>query len=182
MVIYFPPSLLHQLYCRYTRHTVCLPNERLQCDPNSCRHVQTMSEVNKMKAMREEFTSFDTDAGPAATGYAVHPRGYGAFPRVLSHYVKGLGVLSLEGAIQRMSAVAANEIMAYDRGMLAPGLAADIVLFDFNTIEDRATFASPATLSEGVKWVIVNGKVVIENNMYTGAKPGKVIRGPGYKP
>lgn len=143
---------------------------------------QTMSEVNKMKAMREEFTSFDTDAGPAATGYAVHPRGYGAFPRVLSHYVKGLGVLSLEGAIQRMSAVAANEIMAYDRGMLAPGLAADIVLFDFNTIEDRATFASPATLSEGVKWVIVNGKVVIENNMYTGAKPGKVIRGPGYKP
>jgi N-acyl-D-aspartate/D-glutamate deacylase len=143
---------------------------------------QTMSEVNKMKAMREEFTSFDTDAGPAATGYAVHPRGYGAFPRVLSHYVKGLGVLSLEGAIHRMSAVAANEIMAYDRGMLAPGLAADIVLFDFNTIEDRATFASPATLSEGVKWVIVNGKVVIENNMYTGAKPGKVIRGPGYKP
>lgn len=143
---------------------------------------QTMSEVNKMKAMREEFTSFDTDAGPAATGYAVHPRGYGAFPRVLSHYVKGLGVLSLEGAIHRMSAVAANEIMAYDRGTLAPGLAADIVLFDFNTIEDRATFASPATLSEGVKWVIVNGKVVIENNMYTGAKPGKVIRGPGYKP
>ncbi|MEZ4945194.1 MAG: D-aminoacylase [Cyclobacteriaceae bacterium] len=143
---------------------------------------QTMSEVNKMKAMREEFTSFDTDAGPAATGYAVHPRGYGAFPRVLSHYVKGLGVLSLEGAIHRMSAVAANEIMAYDRGTLAPGLAADIVLFDFNTIEDRATFGSPSNLSEGVKWVIVNGKVVIENNKYTGAKPGKVIRGPGYKP
>lgn len=143
---------------------------------------QTMSEVNKMKAMREEFTSFDTDAGPAATGYAVHPRGYGAFPRVLSHYVKGLGVLSLEGAIHRMSAVAANEIMAYDRGKLAPGLAADIVLFDFNSIEDRATFGSPATLSEGVKWVIVNGKVVIENSKYTGAKPGKVIRGPGYKP
>ncbi|MEQ8364665.1 MAG: D-aminoacylase [Cyclobacteriaceae bacterium] len=143
---------------------------------------QTMSEVNKMKAMREEFTSFDTDAGPAATGYAVHPRGYGAFPRVLSHYVKGLGVLSLEGAIHRMSAVAANEIMAYDRGILAPGLAADIVLFDFNTIEDRATFASPDTHSEGVKWVIVNGKIVIENNKYTGAKPGKVIRGSGYKP
>jgi N-acyl-D-amino-acid deacylase len=143
---------------------------------------QTMSEINKMKAMREEFTSFDTDAGPAATGFAVHPRGYGAFPRVLSHYVKELGVLSLEGAIHRMSSVAANEIMAYDRGTLAPGLAADIVLFDFNTIQDRATFASPAIISEGVKWVIVNGKVVIENSKYTGAKPGKVIRGPGYKP
>ena len=142
---------------------------------------QTMSEVNKMKAMREEFTSFDTDAGPAATGYAVHPRGYGAFPRILSHYVKGLGVLSLEGAIHRMSSVAAHEIMAYDRGTLAPGLAADIVLFDFNTIQDRATFASPSTLSEGVKWVIVNGQVVIENDKYTGAKPGKVIRGPGYR-
>lgn len=143
---------------------------------------QTMSEVNKMKAMREEFTSFDTDAGPAATGYAVHPRGFGAFPRVLSHYVKGLGVLSLEGAIHRMTSVAANEIMAYDRGKIAPGLAADIVVFNFNTIQDRATFASPSLLSEGVKWVVVNGKVVIDDDKYTGAKPGKVLRGPGYKP
>jgi len=92
---------------------------------------QSMSEANKIKAMRQEFISFDTDAGPAPAGGGAqrvsHPRAYGAFPRVLARYVRDLGVLSLEGAVQRMSAVAANEIMAYDRGRLSVGLAADIV-------------------------------------------------------
>ncbi|MBS1977770.1 MAG: D-aminoacylase [Bacteroidetes bacterium] len=142
---------------------------------------QSMSEANKIKAISQEFTSFDTDAGPAATGFAVHPRGYGAFPRVIARYVRDLGVLSLEGAIHRMSAVAANEIMAYDRGRLAPGLAADIVLFDYNKIRDRATFESPALVSEGMEFVMVNGVIVIEGGKYTGAKPGKVIRGPGWR-
>ncbi len=142
---------------------------------------QSMSEANKIKAMREEFTSFDTDAGPAATGFAVHPRGYGAFPRVLARYVRDLGALSLEGAIHRMSAVAANEIMAYDRGRIAPGLAADLVILDPVTVQDRATFAEPATLSTGIDAVFVNGVAVFENGQYTGAKPGRVIRGPGYR-
>lgn len=143
---------------------------------------QTMSEANKIKAMREEFTSFDTDAGPAATGFAVHPRGYGAFPRVLARYVRDLGALSLEAAIQRMTAVAANEIMAYDRGRLSPGLAADIVVFDMATVRDRATFAEPSRTSEGIEAVLVNGQVVYENGKYTGARPGRVLRGPGYRP
>ena len=142
---------------------------------------QSMSEANKIKAMREEFTSFDTDAGPAATGFAVHPRGYGAFPRVLARYVRDLGALSLEGAIHRMSAVAANEIMAYDRGRIAPGLAADLVILDPAAVQDRATFAAPATLSTGIDVVFVNGVAVFENGKYTGAKPGRVIRGPGYR-
>ncbi len=143
---------------------------------------QSMSEANKIKAMREEFTSFDTDAGPSKPGDAVHPRGFGAFPRVLARYVKDLGVLTLEGAIHRMSAVAANEVMAYDRGRLSPGLAADIVIFDFNKIRDKATFETPAAVSEGIEWVLVNGVVVLSDGKYTGAKPGKVIRGPGYRP
>jgi N-acyl-D-aspartate/D-glutamate deacylase len=143
---------------------------------------QTMSEANKMKAMREEFTSFDTDAGPGATGYAVHPRGFGAFPRVFARYVRDLGVLSLEAAVQRASAGAANEIMAYDRGRLAVGLAADVVVFDPATIRDRATFAEPMVASEGISQVLVNGRVVLENGKYTGAKPGRVLRGPGYRP
>ncbi len=143
---------------------------------------QSMSEANKMKAMREEFTSFDTDAGPTLPKDANHPRGFGAFPRVLSRYVKDLGALSLEGAIHRMTAVAANEVMAYDRGRLSPGLVADIVIFDFNKIRDTATFESPATASEGVEWVIVNGVIVLADGKYTGAKPGRVIRGPGYRP
>ena len=130
--------------------------------------------------MREEFVSFDTDAGPAATGFAVHPRGYGAFPRVLARYVRDLGALSLEGAIHRMTAVPANEVMAYDRGRLAPGLAADLVVLDPLTVRDRATFAEPTLTSEGIRFVLVNGVVVLEDGKYTGARPGKVIRGPGY--
>lgn len=140
---------------------------------------QSMSEANKIKAMQQDFTSFDTDAGPGAVS---HPRAYGAFARVLARYVRDLGVLSLEGAIHRMSNVAANEIMAYDRGRLSPGLAADIVLFDFAKVQDRATFAEPTLPSDGFQYVLVNGVVVLEGGKYTGAKPGKVIRGPGYRP
>jgi N-acyl-D-aspartate/D-glutamate deacylase len=142
---------------------------------------QSMSEANKIKAMREPFTSFDTDAGPAAFGWAVHPRGFGAFPRVLARYVRELGALSLEAAIHRMTAVATNEVMAYDRGRLAPGLAADIVVFDAATVRDRATFAEPSLASEGIRYVLVNGAVVFEDGKYTGAEPGKVLRGPGYR-
>ena len=81
-----------------------------------------------------------------------------------------------------MSAVAANEIMAYDRGRLAPGLAADLLILDPARVQDRATFAEPATLSTGIDVVFVNGVAVFENGKYTGAKPGRVLRGPGYRP
>jgi N-acyl-D-amino-acid deacylase len=80
-----------------------------------------------------------------------------------------------------MSAVAANEVMCYDRGRISPGLAADIVLFDANLVADRATFAEPQKTAEGVRHVIVNGKLVLEDGKYTGAKPGRVLRGPGYR-
>jgi CubicO group peptidase (beta-lactamase class C family) len=143
---------------------------------------QSMSEANKIKAMKQDFVSFDTDAGPvdeARLGAVSHPRGFGAFPRVIARYVRDLGALTLEEAIHRMTAVAANEIMAYDCGRLASGLAADIAIFDPNTIRDRATFGEPDLLSEGMKIVIVNGVVVIEDGKFTGATPGKVLRGPG---
>lgn len=144
---------------------------------------ETMSEANKIKAMREEFTSFDTDAGPVThAARQAHPRGYGTFPRLLSRYVRDLGVLSLEQMVHRMSAVAANEIMAYDRGRIAPGLAADVVVFDPVTIRDRSTFAEPTRLAEGVRFVLVNGVVVLADGQYTGARPGRVLRGPGYRP
>ena len=143
---------------------------------------QSMSEANKIKAMREDFTSFDTDAGPMPPGQAGHPRAYGAFARLLGRYVRELGALSIEGAVHRASAVAANEIRAYDRGRLAPGLAADIVVFDPLTVRDRATFAEPTLPSEGFRAVLVNGEIVLDHGRYTGAKPGKVLRGPGYRP
>src|SRR5690606_20592079 len=102
---------------------------------------------------------------------ATHPRAYGAFPRVLAKYVRELGVLSLEQAVQRMAAVAANELMIHDRGRLAPGLAADIVLFDFDRIQDRATLANPDIPSEGIRYVLVNGQIVWQDDAYTGARP-----------
>jgi N-acyl-D-amino-acid deacylase len=154
-----------------------------------------MSEANKIKAMQQDFVSFDTDAGPApAPGRGDQPRQdgasrsnavshpcVGAFPGVLARYVRELGALTLEAAIHRMTAVAANEIMAYDRGRLATGLAADIVIFDRNTIRDRATFSQPDAVSDGMKFVIVNGGIVIADGKFTGAAPGKVLRGPGYR-
>jgi len=158
---------------------------------------QSMSEANKIKAMRQDFISFDTDAGPAPpiergnqnrqdgatrSGAVSHPRAFGAFPRVLARYVRELGALTLEEAIQKMAAVAANEVMAYDRGRLATGLAADIVVFDPNTIRDRATFGQPDIVSEGMKFVIINGEIAIEDGKLTGATAGKVLRGPGYRP
>jgi N-acyl-D-aspartate/D-glutamate deacylase len=142
---------------------------------------QSMSEANKIKAMREPFTSFDTDVGPAGgSSVASHPRAWGAFPRIFARYVRELGVLTLEEAVHKASAVAANEIGAYDRGRLSPGLAADIVVFDPLRIRDRATFAEPALASEGISHVLVNGTVVLEQGTYTGAKPGTVLRGPGW--
>ena len=179
-------------YDRYNGQTIAGIAKTLGKDPweiffDLCRSdaaamPQTMSDANKIKAMQAPFTSFDTDAGPAAFGWAVHPRGFGAFPRLFGRYVRELGALTLEAAVQRASAVAANEIMTYDRGRLAPGLAADIVIFDPVTIRDRATFAEPSLPAEGISHVLVNGQVVLENGKYTGAKPGRVLRGPGYRP
>jgi N-acyl-D-amino-acid deacylase len=148
---------------------------------------QSMSEANKCMAMRQEFVSFDTDAGPAlpnppggaANGIVSHPRAFGAFPRILARYVRELGVLTLEAAVHRMSAVAANEIMAYDRGRLSVGLAADIVVFDAEKIRDRATFGEPDLVSEGMRLVVVNGTPVVEDGKYTGAAPGRVLRRGG---
>lgn len=143
---------------------------------------QSMSEANKIKAMQQEFVSFDTDAGPvAASATSTHPRAFGAFPRVLARYVRDLGVLSLEGAVSRMTAVAANELGIRDRGRLVPGLAADIVVFDFDRIIDRATLAKPAILSEGMEFVVVNGQVVLDGGRPTDARPGRILKGPGYR-
>ncbi len=142
---------------------------------------QSMSDANKIKAMREPFTSFDTDVGPAGgSSVASHPRAWGAFPRIFARYVRELGALTLEEAVHKASAVAANEIGAYDRGRIAPGLAADLVVFDPRRIRDRATFAEPSLPSEGISHVLVNGVVVLDNGSYTGAKPGTVLRGPGW--
>ncbi len=144
---------------------------------------QTMTDANKIRLMREPFISFCTDVGPAGgSRISSHPRGYGAFPRMLSRYVRDLGATTLERAVAQASAVATNDVMAYDRGRIAEGLAADIIVFDYEKLADCATFAEPHRLSEGMKYVVVNGRIVLEDGKLTGTRSGRVLRGPGYDP
>ena len=143
---------------------------------------ESMTEANVILAMKQEFVSFCTDVGPAGgSSIASHPRAFGAFPRVLARYVRDQGVISLERAVAQASAIAANEIMAYDRGRISIGLAADVIVFDHDQFTDRATFAEPQRLAEGMRHVIVNGELVLENGTLTTKRPGRVLRRPGYK-
>jgi N-acyl-D-amino-acid deacylase len=142
---------------------------------------QSMTDANKILAMQQEFVSFCTDVGPAGgTRIASHPRAFGSFPRLLSRYVRDLGVISLEQAVSQASACAANDVMAYDRGRVAQGLAADLIVFNYDELVDNASFAKPNAISTGMKYVVVNGQIVLENGKYTGARPGHVLRGPGF--
>lgn len=143
---------------------------------------ESMTEANVIRAMKQEFISFCTDVGPAGgSSIASHPRAFGALPRVISRYVRDQGVISLERAVAQASAVAANEIMAYDRGRLAIGQAADIIVFDFDKFTDRATFAEPQRLAEGMEYVIVNGQMAWNQGKVSNRRSGRVLRGPGFK-
>ena len=144
---------------------------------------ESMTEANKLRAIQEEFVSLCTDVGPAGGSLiASHPRAYGAFPRALSRYVRDLGAISLERAVAQASAAAANAIHARDRGRIAEGLAADVIVFDYERLADKATFAKPRDVSEGMRYVIVNGALVLDEGKFTGQRPGRVLRGPGYTP
>lgn len=143
---------------------------------------ETMSEDNKRRLIGEDFISFCTDVGPASGGgIASHPRAYGSFPRLLSRYVREGKAATLERFIAQASALGANEVMARDRGRIAEGLAADVIVFDEATVTDHADFAHPDKLSEGMKHVIVNGQLVLEDGKQTKARPGRVLRGPGWR-
>lgn len=107
-----------------------------------------------------------------------HPRGYGTFPRVLARYVRERKLLTLEEAIAKMSGRSAAFAGLADRGLIAPGGQADIVLFDAGTIGDRATKEQPAQMAAGVEYVVVNGAVVLERGRLTGARPGRALRRP----
>jgi N-acyl-D-amino-acid deacylase len=143
---------------------------------------QSMTDANKILEMQQEFVSFCTDVGPAGgSRIASHPRAFGAFPRLLSHYVRDLGAISLERAVAQASAGAANDVLAFDRGRIAEGLAADMIVFDYEKLADRATLAAPAALSEGMRHVLVNGVLVLKDGNFTEKRPGRVLRGPGYQ-
>jgi N-acyl-D-amino-acid deacylase len=105
----------------------------------------------------------------------VHPRSYGTFPRVLGHYVREERVLSLEEAVKKMTSIAADRFGLTDRGVIREGAWADLVLFDADTVIDKATFTEPHQYPVGIPYVVVNGQVVIDQDVYTGALPGRVL-------
>lgn len=139
---------------------------------------KSMNEEQKHLAMRTFFVSFDTDAGPLnpAQATGAHPRAFGSFPRVLAKYVRDDRVIPLEEAIRKLTSLAANRLKLFDRGRIAQGMAADLVIFDPDRIQDHASFTDPLKLSTGIEWVLVNGKVAFENGAMTGELAGRVLR------
>jgi dihydroorotase/N-acyl-D-amino-acid deacylase len=146
----------------------------------------SMSEQDLRLAMGQPWTSFCTDAGNRAADGPLfegkpHPRAYGSFARVLGRYVRESKLLSLEDAIRKMTSLPANRIGIRDRGLLKKGFYADVVVFDPDSVIDKATFEEPHQYSQGFDYVFVNGHMVWEKGKFTGNLPGQVIRGPGYK-
>jgi N-acyl-D-amino-acid deacylase len=139
---------------------------------------ESMNEEQKHQALRAPWVMIDTDTQPInpATVSSTHPRAFGAFPRVIARYVRQDSVLTLEEAVKRMTSLPANRLGLHDRGLIAPGLAADLVVFDPERITDRATFTDPLQYSEGVDYLFVNGELVIDGEELTDALPGQVLR------
>jgi N-acyl-D-amino-acid deacylase len=145
-----------------------------------------MSEPDVALALEQPWVSIDNDSqGTSPDGLLgkehPHPRAYGTFPRILRKYVREQPRLTLEDAIRKFSSLPAQRMRLGDRGVLKVGMWADVVVFDPDSVRDRATFAKPNQLSVGMRWVLVNGIPVIADGQATGALPGQVIRGPGYR-
>ncbi len=142
----------------------------------------TMGEVDVQRIMQYPYSMVASDAGVIEFNRGMpHPRGYGTNARVLGHYVREKKIIRLEEAIRKMTSLPAQRFRFTDRGLIRPGMWADIVVFDEKTVGDNATFEKPHAYSSGFNAVLVNGQVVIENGKHTGIKSGQVILGPGYE-
>ncbi len=139
--------------------------------------VHGMCEEDVEKVMSHPYVSIGSDGSVKRLGIGKpHPRNYGAFPRVIRRYVREKKLLSLTEAIRKMTSLQANKLRIWDRGILRPGMKADVVIFNYHTIADRATFEDPHQYASGIKYVIVNGQFVVYQGKHTGATPGKLIR------
>jgi N-acyl-D-amino-acid deacylase len=144
----------------------------------------SMSEANVAMQLKRPWVVIGSDAGgedPDSATSLTHPRAYGTFARVLGKYVRTDSLLTLEDAVRKMTSATAARLKLRDRGLLREGMYADITVFDPATIIDKATFEKPHQLSVGVKYVFVNGVAVVSEGKHTGAKPGRAVRGPGWK-
>ena len=140
-----------------------------------------MEENSTEKILSHPAVMISSDAGshapyPPMNREIAHPRAYGTFPRAISKYVRERKICSLEEMIKKMTSMPADKLGIKERGRIAEGYFADIVIFDFNKIQDKATFTEPHQYPDGIPYVIVNGEIVIANSEHTGSLPGKVIK------
>ena len=140
----------------------------------------TMDEREVEDIMRNPLVAIASDSGVRSLGTGVpHPRGYGTNARVLGRYVRERKLIPLEDAVRKMTSLPATAFRFHDRGLLRPGYAADVTIFDPQTVSDKATFEKPHAYSEGIRYVIVNGRLVLNSGEMTGLLPGCPVYGPG---
>jgi len=143
-----------------------------------------MSEDNVRLQLKQPWMKIGTDAtgpDPDSVKTLVHPRSYATYPKILGQYVREERIITLEDAVRKMSGAVADRLLIQDRGLLRPGMYADVVVFDAATIKDHSTYEQPHQLSTGVRHVFVNGVEVIRDGRHTGAKPGRIVRGPAWR-
>ncbi|MDP3773496.1 MAG: amidohydrolase family protein, partial [Gemmatimonadales bacterium] len=146
----------------------------------------SMSEPDVRAAVSSPWVGVGSDFGATAPDgplglRKVHPRAYGTFPRILGRYVREERALTLEAAVRKMTGVAAERMGLPERGLLREGYFADITVFDAGTVMDRATFEDPSRPSEGIRYVMVNGRLTLDEGRVTGERPGRALRGPGWR-
>jgi N-acyl-D-aspartate/D-glutamate deacylase len=131
-------------------------------------------------AMRQPWCSIGSDGsakaieGPLSSGNP-HPRNFGTFPRVLGLYARERNLFTMEEAIYKMTGLNAEKLALQDRGVLAPGNYADITIFDPYIVIDKATYEKPFQYNEGIRWVFVNGQLVLDGENHTGKRPGRAL-------
>jgi N-acyl-D-aspartate/D-glutamate deacylase len=151
----------------------------LQLEGGFSAIFHAMDEQDVIRIMQHPLAMIETDGDPVSWGDGFpHPRSYGAFPRVLAHYVRELGVLSLEEAIRKMTSMPADQYNQSSRGRITEGAFADITIFDADTVQDTATYIDPHRYPTGIEHVMINGRFVIRAGALTGERPGVWIRGP----
>ena len=149
--------------------------------------ISIMRDDDVEAALKDPLVSVGTDYearaedGPMSKSKS-HPRAWGSFPRILGYYVREKQLLPLEAAIRKMTSQPAARVGLSDRGVLRPGMAADITVFDPATIKDVSTYDNPTHYSVGIRHVLVNGQMAVRDGRLTDARAGRALRGPGYNP
>jgi N-acyl-D-amino-acid deacylase len=146
----------------------------------------SMNEDDVRAAVRQPWIGVGSDFGATASdgplgGETVHPRAWGSFPRILGRYTREEQLISLETAVRKLTGVAADRMGLAERGYLRPGYHADVTIFDPATVTDRATFENPHQAATGIRYVLVNGRFTLDDGRLTSERPGRALRGPGWR-